>query len=78
MIEEAPRRSAYRIQVVSVDTGKPVYGWQPGDRVETDLIGELCSRVQSKGVGVFKSEKKVLEATRQALAELLMDLKGRV
>lgn len=84
--------SEYRLQVVEVRTGKVVQAWAPGGPVETDLVMDLCGRLQhkgwepseqvvqgfldgmclrlqEKGVGMFRSEARVLEAVREAFAE---------
>jgi hypothetical protein len=70
--------SEYRLQIIQVETGKVVLGWQPGDHVETDLADDLTQRVKAKGVGLFKREEKVLSGVREAFAEMLLDLKRRV
>jgi len=70
--------SDYRLQVVQASTGKVVKGWQPGDKVETDLVDELVDRAKAKGVGLFRSEARVLGGVREAFGEMLLDLKGRV
>jgi hypothetical protein len=73
--------SDYRLQVIHLRSKEPdkvVMGWQPGDRVETDLAEELAQRIKAKGVGLFRTEKHVMEDVRKAVAEMLWDLKGRV
>ena len=66
------------MQIVHAVTGRVVTGWQPGDKVETDLVDDLVVRVKQKGVGIFKSEERVLDGVREAFQEMLLALKGRV
>lgn len=72
--------SRYRLQIVLADDPerRVVQGWQPGDRVEADLVEELCRRVSRKRVGVFSGRGRVVEMVREAAGELLYELKGRV
>ena len=71
--------SDYRLQVIHVKRPhEVVHGWQPGDRVETDMVEELCARLEIKGVGWFHTNKQVLASVREAWAEMLLDFKGRV
>jgi hypothetical protein len=69
--------SQFRLQIVD-KAGKVTKGWQPGDRVETELVDELCARVKAKGVGLGRTEAHVLADLRLAFAELLYELKARV
>ena len=69
--------SDYRLQVIHVKTGKVAMGWQPGDKVELDLIDDLIARLRGK-VGFWKGEVAVLGAVREAFLELLLAIKGRV
>lgn len=70
--------SQYRIQVIDNFTGEPVATWEPGGKVETDLVEELVLRVRTKGVGVGRTAAHVEEDVRAALQELLYALKLRV
>jgi hypothetical protein len=73
--------SDYRLQVIhlrSKDPDRVVLGWQPGDRVETDLAEELSQRIKAKGVGLFRTEAHVMADVRKAVAEMLFELKARV
>ncbi len=66
--------SSFKLQIASVDTGK-VVEWAPGLAAETELIDNLCARVQVKGIGIFRTEAHVLADIREATEELLHDLK---
>lgn len=70
--------SDFRLQIVHLPTNQVAFGWQPGDRVETDLAEELARRVKAKGIGLFRSEAHVLSDLRQAFSEMLYELKDRV
>lgn len=70
--------SAFRLQIVDAKTGYVTKGWEPGGKVETDLVEELCGRLKGRGIGVFKTEAKVLEAVRAEFQAMLLDLKRRV
>lgn len=69
--------SAFRLQIVHAGTGTVVQ-WAPGLAAEVELIDNLCRRVQAKGVGFGKSETHVLADVRDALGELLYDLKAQI
>ena len=68
--------SRFRLQIIDTLTGKVAHGWQPGDKVETDLVGEFVKRLT--GVGLFTREKVVKAHAEIALTELIHDLKARV
>lgn len=69
--------SEYLIQVLHKSTGKVVQ-WEPGLSVEKALVTELIGRVRTKGVGVFRTENHVIHDVREALEELLYELKSKV
>lgn len=69
--------SEYLIQVVHKKSGR-IAQWAPGLKVEKDLEAELLNRIKEKGVGVFRTESRVLAAIQTALRELLFDLKSKV
>lgn len=70
--------SQFRLQIVDAKTGQVAKGWQPADRVEMDLVEDLCTRLKGRGIGMFRTEAKVLETVRGAFAEMLLELKRRV
>lgn len=70
--------SYYRLQVIDTRTGTIARSWQAGDRVEIDLAEDLAMRLKAKGVGLLKTEAKVLTALREAMGEMMLDLKKRV
>ena len=70
--------SRYRLQIIDAQTGEVVIGWQPNDRVETELSEELLRRVKDRGVGLFRTEAQVLASLRQCFSDMLYELKGRV
>ena len=69
--------SDFRLQIVHADDGR-IATWRPGIHIETDLIEDLCIRLQKRGVGWFTSEAKVLTAVREELAGLIFELKAKV
>lgn len=69
--------SDYQISVVHAVDGR-VAVWRPGSPIETDMIDDLCTRLAARGVGVFATEAKVLQAVREEFAALLYDLKRKV
>lgn len=69
--------SDFRLQIID-KTGHVAHGWQPGDRVETELVTDLLARVKAKGVGVFRNEAHVLADVRAAFTEMIFDLKRRI
>ena len=71
-------RSNYLIQIVERKTNKVVHHWAPGLEVEKEFETELVNRVRAKGVGIFKTESKVISALETALREMLYELKDRV
>lgn len=77
MYELEPSASQYLIQVINRKTGV-VVAWAPGLRVEKQFESELLDRVRAKGVGVGRTEAHVLVDVRDALRELLYDLKSQV
>lgn len=71
-------KSAYVLQVAEKGSGKVVASWPPGLEQERDLIAAIVSRVRARGVGVFRTEARVLEAVRDAIEQGVMDLKLQV
>ncbi len=69
--------SDYQMQIVHKSDGR-VVAWAPGGSVETDLVDELCRRIKVRGVGILRSEAKVLACVREEFASLLFDLKRKV
>lgn len=69
--------SDFRMQIVNFKTGKMV-SWLPGSPIEVDIVDELCKRIATRGVGLFRSEKKVLTAIKEEFAGVIWDLKSRV
>jgi hypothetical protein len=70
--------SAFQMQIVELATGHVVHRWAPGLAVETELLDNLCRRVQAKGVGLGRTEAHVIADVRAALEELIYDLKTQV
>jgi hypothetical protein len=70
--------SEYLIQVFHKPSGKVVHSWTPGLEVEKQFEDELIDRVKVKAVGVGRTKWKVGEMVREALVELLYDLKSKV
>lgn len=70
--------SYYRLQVIDTRTGSVARSWQAGARIEVDLAEELARRLKAKGVGVFRTEAQVLAGLREAVGEMLLDLKKQV
>lgn len=68
--------SSYLIQVIHKASGE-VVRWGPGLKVESDFEDSLIERVKAKGVGV-RMTAHVLTDVRNALRELLHDLKAKV
>jgi hypothetical protein len=69
--------SEFLIQVVHKSDGR-VVAWAPGLEVEQEFIKNFCDRLKGKGVGIFRTEAKVLAAAQEAMDELLYDLKKQV
>ncbi len=69
--------SDFRLQIIHADDGR-IAVWRPGIHIETDLIEDLCARLEKRGVGLFTSEAKVLAAVRTELAGAIFDLKAKV
>jgi hypothetical protein len=69
--------SDYRLQIINVKAPHEVAkGWEPGDRVETDLVEDLCNRL--KGNMGLRTEEAILRAVRASWKQLLLDLKRRI
>lgn len=68
--------SDYLLQIIHVKTHEVVKGWQPGDRVEVDLVEDLCERL--KGNMGLRTEAAILKAVRKSFAEMIHELKRRV
>jgi hypothetical protein len=69
--------SDFLIQIINRRTGEVVQ-WAPGLQVETDFINDLGGRVAAKSVGVGRTRKQVAERVKEAVQELLLDLKRQV
>ena len=69
--------SQFVIRVVDLTTNEVVQ-WAPGMAVERQLVEDLCARVLSKGVGIFRTEAHVIADVRAAITELLHALKSEV
>jgi hypothetical protein len=70
--------SQYRIQVYDTQSGRVVASWLPGAEDEQDMIADIAERVRAQGVGVFRTEARVVAAVYQALADGLYAMKERV
>ena len=70
--------SRFRLQVIDGTNGHAIYGWQPGDRVETDLVNDLAARLITRRVGLFSTKAQVARALHEAFGEMLYELKRRV
>lgn len=70
--------SAYTVQIIDNETGEVVYAAAPGLAAEVELIQNLAARVKAKGVGLFRSADHVAQDVREALNDLLLDLKRGV
>lgn len=68
--------SHYRLQIVDIRDGS-IVRWKAGAPIETDLVDELCTRLQKEGVGVFRSQAKVLAAVKSTFASMIWDLKAK-
>lgn len=70
--------SLYTMQIIDKSTGEVVRGFEPGSRVETDLIEEVLTRAKGDGIGYMKSALAVETTLRQAWNETLLALKSQV
>lgn len=68
--------SAFQITITRVD-GKTVH-LRPNAQGVRDLVADVVKRVRGRGVGVFRTEARVLAAVEEALIESLNDLKSEV
>ena len=69
--------SNFVMQIRHIPSGDFVE-FAPGLRVESQLLEELCDRVQAKGVGVGRTTEHVIADLRAAWQELFFDLKKQV
>lgn len=69
--------SQFKLRVVYEPTGEYVE-WAPGLLIESNIVEELVNRISLKNVGVLKTRKQVAEKVREAILELLLDLKKQV
>lgn len=69
--------SNFRMQVVNSKTGDIVQ-WRPGFPVEVDIVEDVCEKLSKRGVGLFRSQARVLQAVRECFAESLLELKKKV
>lgn len=70
--------SQYLLKVIDTKTGGTAASWRPGHICETDMVEDLCRRLKAEGVGVLKTEAKVLAAVRKCWTEVLRELKYKV
>ena len=72
--------SNFKLQIVHTrgELVDRVVEWTPGNRIEIDIVKELCYRLRNRKVGMFQSEVKVLAAVEEEFAKLLWDLKKQV
>jgi hypothetical protein len=69
--------SQFALRIVHVPSGEYVE-WAPGMLIESNLVEELANRVSVKKVGLLKTRAQVVEKVREAILELLYDLKKQV
>ena len=70
--------SEYVVQIVHKASKQVVKSWDPGLLVEKEFEQEIVARVREKGVGVFRTEAHVLRDVREAIREVLYELKVMV
>lgn len=68
--------SAFQITITRVD-GKTVH-LRPNAQGVRDLVADIVKRVGTKGVGVFRTEARVLKAVEESVIESLNELKSEV
>lgn len=71
-------QSQYLLQIVERETGEVVKSWEPGSRIETELLTELSTRLSGRGIGLGRTTVHVLDDLKHAWAELLFELKSQV
>lgn len=49
-----------------------------GGRIERDIVADVLTRAQAKGIGVFRTEARVLAAIETSLTEVLSELRKEV
>jgi hypothetical protein len=70
--------SQFTLQVIDKYTGDVVLGFEPGSRVETDLVDDVLTRAKGEGIGLLRTEAAVEAALRRAWTETLLSLKTQV
>ena len=69
--------SRFRIQIVDTYTNE-VCEFEPGLQVEKDLVASCIEKTVAKGVGIFRTRKRVEAAIRQGIQEAVFELKKQV
>ena len=69
--------SRYKLQIIDTHSNDTVVEWAPGGPVEIAFEDDLCSRVEAKGLS-FRSPNDGTTLIREALDELILDLKKKV
>lgn len=70
--------SDFLLQIVNRHTGDVVVSWEPGGRVETDIIASVLAVAKAQGVGFFATEAQVEAAIHSAWTATLHALKAQV
>ena len=71
-----PGKSAFVISIARTDA-EPVR-LKPGSSAERDLVESIVRASIARGVGMFRTEATVAERIREAVKEVLHDLKSDV
>ena len=66
--------ASFKLQIVYPD-GSPLT-FEAGGRFERDLVDSCVNVIMKKGVGFFKTEKKVRAAIEEGIKEAIFDLKA--
>lgn len=71
------RIPVYRLQVISVHSGKPVV-FDPGGVHEADLVRMLVDEVAKENQGIFRTHAQVLASVESAVTRALFAFKASV
>lgn len=69
--------SDFVLQIRHIHSGEYIE-FAPGLAVESQILEELCDRVNAKGVGIGRTSEHVINSIRSSFQELFWDLKKQM
>lgn len=70
--------SDFLMQIINRHTGEVVATWEPGSRVEADVVTHCLQIAKQRGIGFWRTEARVTAVLHAAWHEAIHALKSQV